>query len=110
MAKLFGIPIDDRDKEKKRDEASNDGDNHLRDEEADIDLELLENAIVHVDDAHDDEQVTVYDKEDPVIEVGRMFPSMDGFRMCSGHMQSNVSLLPRLCGLIKKDLCKMHRL
>ena len=82
MAKLFGIPIDDRDKEKKRDEAANDGDNHLRDEEADIDLELLENAAVHVDDAHDDELVTVYDKEDPVIEVGRLFPSMDEFRMC----------------------------
>src|SRR3954462_2159799 len=79
---FFGIPIDDRDKEKKRDEAANDGDNHLRDEEADIDLELLENAAVHVDDAHDDELVKVYDKEDPVIEVGRLFPSMDESRMC----------------------------
>lgn len=81
MAKLFGIPIDDRDKEKKRDEAANDGDNHSRDEEADIDPELLQYAAVHVDDAHDDELVTVYDKENPVIEVGRLFPSMDEFRM-----------------------------
>ena len=81
MAEIFGIPIDDRDKEE-RDEAANDGDNHSREVMADIDPELLENAAVHVDDAHDDELVTVYDKENPVIEVGRLFPSMDEFRMC----------------------------
>ena len=76
MEKLFDIPIDDRDKEE-RDEAANDGENHSRDEEVDIDPELLQNDVVHVDDAHDDELVTVYDKENPIIEVRRLFPSMD---------------------------------
>ena len=35
-----------------------------------------------VDDAHDDELVNVYDKENPVIAVGKLFPNMDEFRMC----------------------------
>src|SRR3954451_2194752 len=47
-----------------------------------IDPLLIENAAIDVDDAHPDELVNVYDKENPVIEVGRLFPSMHEFRMC----------------------------
>jgi hypothetical protein len=53
MAKIFGIPVDDRDKEK-ADETN------LVD---DVDRELMENAADDVDDAHYDELVTVYDKK-----------------------------------------------
>ena len=42
----------------------------------------MEQATDEVDDAHDDELVHVYDKENPVIEVGKFFPSMTDFRMC----------------------------
>jgi hypothetical protein len=34
-----------------------------------------------VDDAYDDELVTVYDKENP-IAVGKLFPNMGEFSMC----------------------------
>jgi hypothetical protein len=82
MANLFGIYVDEEDK-KESDEADDDGNRQARqDDEEDIDLELTENAAIYVDDAHDDEFVCVYDKENPVIEVGRLFPTMDEFRMC----------------------------
>ena len=42
----------------------------------------MEDAADGVDDAHDDEMVNVYDKENPVIEVGKLWPNMDEFRMC----------------------------
>ena len=42
----------------------------------------MEEATADVDDAHDDELVTVYDKENSQIAVGKLFPSMDEFRMC----------------------------
>ena len=68
MAKLFGIPVDDKEKEKESDEAADDGNRHSRhDDDADIDRELMENAAVVVDDAHADELSIVYDKENPVI-------------------------------------------
>ena len=76
MAKLFGIPVDDRDKQER-------GESSLpanADEE--VDGQLMEQAADEVDDAHDDELVHVYDKENPVIEVGKLFPSMKEFRMC----------------------------
>ncbi|KAE8817235.1 hypothetical protein D1007_05125 [Hordeum vulgare] len=60
MAKLFGIPLDDRDKEK--DDTSVPADD--------------------VDDADDNELINLYDKENPVIEVGKLWPNMDEFRMC----------------------------
>jgi hypothetical protein len=41
----------------------------------------MQNAVDDVDDAHDDELVNFYDQENPIIEVGRMFLSMDDFRM-----------------------------
>ena len=47
-----------------------------------VDGQLMEQATDEVDDAHDDELVHVYDKENPVIEVGKLFPSMKEFRMC----------------------------
>ncbi|KAE8805681.1 hypothetical protein D1007_18176 [Hordeum vulgare] len=64
MAKLFGIPVDDRDEEE-RDEA-NTSDNDDR-ELSDVDEELMKDAADDVDDAHDEELVHVYDKENPVI-------------------------------------------
>ena len=47
----------------------------------DVDRELMEDAADDVDDAHDDELVHVYDKENPIIEVGKLWPNMDEFRM-----------------------------
>jgi hypothetical protein len=84
MAKLFGIPVDEKDKEKEKEKEGDnaaDVDNRQSSYE-DVDPELMQNVVDDVDDAHDDELVNLYDKENPVIEVGRMFPSMDEFRMC----------------------------
>jgi hypothetical protein len=85
MATMFGIPVDDKDKEKDRDEsempadANRNGDGSFPE---DVDEELMQDAADEVDDAHDDELVNLYDKENPVIEVGKLFPNMDEFRMC----------------------------
>jgi hypothetical protein len=35
-----------------------------------------------IDDAHDPELVTFYDKENLVIVVGNLFPNIGEFRMC----------------------------
>jgi hypothetical protein len=79
MAKMFGIPVDDRDKEKEMDEAATDDEkSHIYE---DVDGALMDAAAYDVDDAHVDELVTVYDKENPVIAVGKLFPNMDEFRM-----------------------------
>ncbi|KAE8812563.1 hypothetical protein D1007_10491 [Hordeum vulgare] len=78
MAKLFGIPVDDRDEEE-RDEA-NTSDNDDR-ELSDVDEQLMEDAADDVDDAHDEELVHVYDKENPIIRVGKLWPNMDEFRL-----------------------------
>ncbi|KAE8797719.1 hypothetical protein D1007_27188 [Hordeum vulgare] len=78
MAKLFGIPVDDRDEEE-RDEA-NTSDNDDR-ELSDVDEQLMKDAAADVDDAHDEELVHVYDKENPVIRVGKLWPNMDEFRL-----------------------------
>jgi hypothetical protein len=61
MAKVFGIPVDDRDKEKMMDGATtDDGKSHIYE---DVNGELMDAAAYDVDDARDDELVTVYDKE-----------------------------------------------
>ncbi|KAE8787391.1 hypothetical protein D1007_38664 [Hordeum vulgare] len=78
MAKLFGIPVDDRDEEE-RDEA-NTSDNDDR-ELSDVDEQLMKDVADDVDDAHDEEIVHVYDKENPVIRVGKLWPNMDEFRL-----------------------------
>src|SRR4051812_12353058 len=59
MAKIFGIPVD------------YDGGNRTFYE--DVDREVMENAADDVNDAHYDELVTVYDKENLVIAVGKLF-------------------------------------
>jgi hypothetical protein len=82
MAKMFGIPVDDRDKEKEKemDEATaDDGKSHIYE---DVDGELMDDIAYDVDDAHDDELITIYDKENPIIAVGKLFPNMGEFRMC----------------------------
>ncbi|KAE8801420.1 outer envelope pore protein 16-3, chloroplastic/mitochondrial-like [Hordeum vulgare] len=79
MAKLFGIPVDDRDEEE-RDEA-NTSDNDDTELSEDVDEQLMKDAADDVDDAHDEELVHVYDKENPVIRVGKLWPNMDEFRL-----------------------------
>ena len=80
MANFFGIPVDDQDEEE-RDESSLPNDAN-RDACEDVDGQLMKDGADDVDDAHEDELVSVYDKENPVIEVGKLFPSMKEFRMC----------------------------
>ncbi|KAE8820878.1 hypothetical protein D1007_01195 [Hordeum vulgare] len=82
MAKMFGIPVADEDQEEKDCESSMPTDtNATRDRTEDVDGQLMEDAADDVDHAHDDELVNVYDKENPVIAVGKLFPNMDEFRM-----------------------------
>ncbi|KAE8821490.1 hypothetical protein D1007_00263 [Hordeum vulgare] len=84
MAKLFGIPVDDRDKEK--DDTSVPAGANPRNsnpqDDADILQHMMEMGADDVDDADDNELVNLYDKENPVIEVGKLWPNMDEFRMC----------------------------
>jgi hypothetical protein len=57
MAKIFGILVDDRDKEKEMDEAVvDDGKSHIYE---DVEGELMDTAAYDVDDAYDDELVTL---------------------------------------------------
>ncbi|KAE8776715.1 hypothetical protein D1007_50591 [Hordeum vulgare] len=56
MAKLFGIPVDDRDEEE-RDEANTSGNDDR--ELNDVDEQLMKDAADDVDDAHDEELVHV---------------------------------------------------
>ncbi|KAE8769339.1 hypothetical protein D1007_59078 [Hordeum vulgare] len=81
MDKFFGIPVPDEDKEE-NDETTNPLTDTQRDICEDMDGQLMEDAADDVDDAHDDELVNVYDKENHVIAVGKLFPNMDEFRMC----------------------------
>ncbi|KAE8819578.1 hypothetical protein D1007_02570 [Hordeum vulgare] len=81
MAKKFGIPVPDEDKEE-NDETTNPLTDAQRDICEDVDGQMMQDAADDVDDAHDDELVNVYDKENPVIAVGKLFPNMDEFRMC----------------------------
>ncbi|KAE8782140.1 hypothetical protein D1007_44523 [Hordeum vulgare] len=75
MAKLFGITVNDRDKDK--------GEFSLpANVDEDVDGQLMKEVADDVDDAHDDELLPVYDKENPVIEVGKFWPNMYEFRMC----------------------------
>ncbi|KAE8784158.1 hypothetical protein D1007_42232 [Hordeum vulgare] len=80
MANFFGIPVDDQDKEE-RDKSSLPSDPN-KDACEDVDEQLMKDVADDVDDAHDDELLNVYDKENHVIEVGKMFPNMIEFRMC----------------------------
>jgi hypothetical protein len=53
----------------------------------DVDPELMKKAAGDVDDENNDEMVNVYDKDNPVIEVGKLFPTMDELGCVSRHMQ-----------------------
>jgi len=63
MAKFFGIPIDpvDDQDEEERDESSLPNDANI-DACEDVDGQLMKDVADDVDDAHDDELVSVYDK------------------------------------------------
>ncbi|KAE8796047.1 hypothetical protein D1007_29088 [Hordeum vulgare] len=78
MAKLFGILVDDRDEEERDETNTSDNDDT---ELSDIAEQLMKDAADDVDDAHDEELVHVYDKENPVIRVGKLWPNMDEFRL-----------------------------
>ncbi|KAE8803706.1 hypothetical protein D1007_20394 [Hordeum vulgare] len=83
MAKLFGIPVDDRDKEKDDTSVPTRANrNSNPQDDADILKHMMEMGADDVDDADDNELVNLYDKENPVIEVGKLWPNMDEFRMC----------------------------
>ncbi|KAE8767205.1 hypothetical protein D1007_61480 [Hordeum vulgare] len=75
MARPFGIPVDDRDKERGESSLPTNVDEN-------VDGQLMEEAADVVHDAHDDELVHVYDIENPIIAVGKLFPNMDEFMMC----------------------------
>ncbi|KAE8775460.1 hypothetical protein D1007_52017 [Hordeum vulgare] len=79
MAKLFGIPVDDRDEEE-RDEA-NTSDNDDSELSEYVDEQLMKDFADDVDDARDEKLVHVYDKETPVNRVGKLWPNMDEFRL-----------------------------
>ncbi|KAE8802946.1 hypothetical protein D1007_21301 [Hordeum vulgare] len=83
MAKLFGILVDESDKEK--DDTSvpaGANRNSNPQDDADILKHMMEMGADDVDDVDDNELVNLYDKENPVIEVGTLWPNMDEFRMC----------------------------
>ncbi|KAE8803961.1 hypothetical protein D1007_20117 [Hordeum vulgare] len=83
MAKKFGIPVADEDKEEKDGESSMPTDTDAtRHRTEDVDGQLMEDVADDVDNAHDDEFVNAYDKENHIIAVGKLFPNMDEFRMC----------------------------
>jgi hypothetical protein len=82
MAKLFGIPVDEKDEEKEKERGEDTDVDNRHSSYAYIDPELMQNVVHDVDDAHEDELVNLYDKENPITEVGRMFPSMDEFKIC----------------------------
>jgi hypothetical protein len=82
MTKMFGIPIDDRDKEKKSDETNMSTNAERNSFPEDVDAELIQEAADDVDDTHDDELVNLHDKENTIIDVGRIRLNMDEFRMC----------------------------
>jgi hypothetical protein len=82
MAKLFGFPVDEKDEEKEKEREEDTDVENRHSSNADIDPELMQNIVDDVDDAHEDELVNLYEKENLDIEVGRMFPSIDEFRMC----------------------------
>ena len=81
MAQILGIPVDDKGSEERERERERDEANAAVVFE-DVDPELMREAADEVDDFNDDEFVNVYDRENPAIEVGKCFPSMNEFRMC----------------------------
>ena len=80
MAQMFGIQVDDKDKEKDDNSSPADGNTGPRNADEDEE-ELMREAADDVDDANDNELVCLYDKENPIIEVGKLWPSMNEFRM-----------------------------
>ena len=86
MAEMFGIQVDDKDKDKDDSSLPADGNTGPRNANEDEE-QLMREAADDVDDTDDNELVCLYDKENPVIEVGKLWPSMKEFRMSSGPMQ-----------------------
>ncbi|KAE8817859.1 hypothetical protein D1007_04482 [Hordeum vulgare] len=80
MAEMFGIQVYDKDKEKDDSSLPADGNTGPRNANEDEE-ELIRKAADDVDYTDDNELVCLYDKENPVIEVGKLLPSMVEFRM-----------------------------
>ncbi|KAE8804736.1 hypothetical protein D1007_19299 [Hordeum vulgare] len=79
MAEMFGIQVDDKDKEKDESSLPADGNTCPRNANEDEE-ELMRKVADDVDDRDDNELVYLYDKENPVSEVGKLWPSMVEFR------------------------------
>ncbi|KAE8814923.1 hypothetical protein D1007_07629 [Hordeum vulgare] len=80
MAEMFGIQVDDKHKEKDDNYLRVDGNTGPRNANEDEE-ELMRMAADDVDDTNENELVCLYDKENPFIEVGKLWPSMLDFRM-----------------------------
>ncbi|KAE8794787.1 hypothetical protein D1007_30323 [Hordeum vulgare] len=102
MAEMFGIQVDDKDKEKDDSSLPADGNTCPRNANEDEE-ELMRKAANDVDDTNDNELVYLYDKHNPVIEVGKLWPSMVEFTMSFRTFAVKKSLMPRLCGLIERN-------
>jgi hypothetical protein len=57
MAKLFGIPVDEKDEEKEKEREEDTDVENIHSSNADIDPELMQNVVDDVNDAHEDELV-----------------------------------------------------
>ncbi|KAE8805257.1 hypothetical protein D1007_18661 [Hordeum vulgare] len=77
---MFGIQVDDKDKEKDDNSLPADGNTGPRNANEDEE-ELMRKVADDVDDTDDNELVCLYDKENSVIEVGKLWPSMVEYRM-----------------------------
>ena len=82
MTDLFGILVDDKDKEKKKRDAAN-----AAAGSGVVDAELMKEAADDVDDENDDEMINVYDKDNPVIAVGKFFQPWLSLGCVTGLMQ-----------------------
>ncbi|KAE8785820.1 hypothetical protein D1007_40416 [Hordeum vulgare] len=80
MPEMFGIQVDDKDKEKDDNSLPADGNIGPRNAN-EYEEELMRMAAHDVDDTNDNELVCLYDEENPCIEVGKLWPSMVEFRM-----------------------------
>ncbi|KAE8817700.1 hypothetical protein D1007_04812 [Hordeum vulgare] len=80
MTEMFGIQVDDKDKEKDDSSLPVDGNTDHRNANEDEE-ELMRKDAYDVDDTDDNELVCLYDKENLVIEVAKLWPSMVEFRM-----------------------------
>ncbi|KAE8798438.1 hypothetical protein D1007_26304 [Hordeum vulgare] len=97
---LIGIHLDDQDKEENGESCMPTNGNKYLSE--DVGGQVMKDVAHDVDDAHDDELVNIYDKENLVIAVGKLFPNMKEFKKCFKSYAVNLEFdAKRPSGLIK---------